>query len=66
MLQPILLERVVHLVSRVQRLQVLKGGDAARIVGGEGWATEAFAEDLVAQALVRWVEGGGEDAALDL
>lgn len=42
-------------------LDVLDGRTLAWVVGGQGGALEALAQDLVAEARVARVEGGGEE-----
>ena len=47
-------------------LDVLHGGALARVVGGERRSFQTLAQDLVAQAGVCGIEGGGEKGALEL
>lgn len=64
MLQPILLEIIIQLEPRVEFPQVPERRDAAWVVGGEGGAAQALAEDAVAETGVGGVEGGVEDEGL--
>ena len=47
-------------------LDVLHRGALARVVGGERRSFQTLAQDLVAQAGVCGIEGGGEEGALEL
>lgn len=46
--------------------QVFQRSGLARVIGCEGWASEALAEDFVPGAQSVGVVGGGEEVALDL
>lgn len=66
MLQPILLVIIPRLQARVRSDQVFVCSHAPGVVGNDGGAFEALAQDLVAGAQAGGVEGGGEDGALFL